>query len=579
MIGIDIKYKSLDNLEDNAFQLEYQFEKLKSQIPNLVFVTEFRTGDHEKYISSNITHIMARLTLGHGMNAINYYMAVGGTNPKGMYKNTEFNYSAYPNTLKFDGSKYITDNSGQSFDFGAPIGEMGQKNNRYEVIKTFSKYLEQHKEGLITSEKVYDDIAILHYYPYTRINFDTKKLKCPINYNKYTREPDSATKSLLKSLNLLGIHPKLLDIQTSSIEQIQPNKIACIWLCNYMDIESLNKLLKFVENGGILISFGDIPTRDEMGVRNTTLMNIYRAAINSDENYTETRLFGESINTYDSFATYKFAKNQDDVKNESQFSPENLSEDDIISQKIDNNRKKITAFHRSFGNGHIYHFGFIFSSKSQSEDYIKKFLNKLNFSSRKTECSNNLSILRQKNPENEEYITVANLTQEDIESDTIIFNSSKNMVNNTDSIKLNALKIPKQTAIQWILNKKINSFAKIMFCSSEINKIQIIRRTTPIQHNIEAFHFTNSVNLFELELDKRPAKISFNGQDITKEAENSTNPMNVNLKEVTRFDNTKQLIITAKYSESIKLEVFFGEEKGFSDVVVFQSIKMDIFMD
>lgn len=580
MIGIDINFKNFEEPIQDFLKIEYQFEKLRSQISNLVFVTEFRTGDHQRFVSSMHTHNMLRLTLGQGMNAINYYMAVGGVNPFGTYKNEKFSYSAYFNTLKFDGEKYINDDTGQSFDFGAPIGEKGQKNTRYNVIKTFSQYLLQHKDGLITSEKLNDPIVILHYFPYTRINFDSKKLKSPINYGRYTREPNSATRTVLKTLNLLGFHPRILDLQCSNLKDIQSNKIAFIWLCNFMDKDSIQKIISYVESGGILISFGDIPSRDELGIKNNALVTIYRAAINNEENYQDCRFLGNNIKTSDSFATFKFAKNEDDLSIESKYSSENISNEDIISERQDGDKRKITGFHRSFGKGHFYHFGYVFNPGTSSDNFLIDFFNKLGFTSKLAEGPpEGLIILRQRNQLNEEYITVSNLTQNDITCDKIKLNNVKNLVNDSDQIILRDLIIPKQTSIQWLLHKKVNDYSQILFCSSEINRIVTIRRTTPIQHIIEGYHFENSMNQFELALYKKPSKIIRNGQDITSELENNKCSDQIHLEEKIKSNGEIILILTLKYSDTITLDIDFSDSLGFNEIILFRSEKTSIFKD
>jgi beta-galactosidase len=77
------------------------------------------------------TAAMEVVKLGSGVAMYGYYMFHGGTNPEGK-KTTlqESQATGYPNDLPV-----------KSYDFQAPIGEFGQMNPSYGVLKTFSLFL------------------------------------------------------------------------------------------------------------------------------------------------------------------------------------------------------------------------------------------------------------------------------------------------------------------------------------------------------------------------------------------------------------------------------------------------------
>jgi beta-galactosidase len=89
-------------------------------------------------LSADDTAAMEVVKLGSGVVGYGYYMFHGGTNPEGK-KSTlqESQATGYPNDLTV-----------KSYDFQAPLGEFGQRNESYRVLKTLNLFLGDFGESL-----------------------------------------------------------------------------------------------------------------------------------------------------------------------------------------------------------------------------------------------------------------------------------------------------------------------------------------------------------------------------------------------------------------------------------------------
>jgi len=81
-------------------------------------------------LSPSDTAAMEVVKLGSGVVLYGYYMFQGGTNPDGKTTLQESQATGYPNDLPV-----------KSYDFQAPIGEFGQMNPSYGVLKTLNLFL------------------------------------------------------------------------------------------------------------------------------------------------------------------------------------------------------------------------------------------------------------------------------------------------------------------------------------------------------------------------------------------------------------------------------------------------------
>jgi hypothetical protein len=254
-----------------------------------------------------------------------------------------------------------------------------------------------------------------------------------------------------------------------------------------------------------------------------------------------------------------------------------IKEKDIIAYKEQNKKKKIFGFHRKIGKGNIYHLGFFIKPERNGKGFLRKFLNLLNFSKQNTEISHELSIVRQKAENGEEFITVANLLNKDLEKISIKFHNFEENRKDKNDISIEDVSIPSRSAIQWSKNKSVTDFLKIIICTSEINKIQKILRIQPSECNIKGFHFKNSKNFMRLEFSKKPENVVLGNKKLSEKKLKEENNLGINLAEKNVGKGLKKYYLSLWYSGNLKLKLSFGDKKKISESIFFEFIEIENF--
>jgi hypothetical protein len=99
-------------------------------------------------LSADDTAAMAVVKLGSGVVGYGYYMFHGGTNPAGAKITLqESQATGYPNDLPV-----------KSYDFQAPLGEFGQENPSYRVLKTLHLFLSDFGAALAPMTPYFPDV-------------------------------------------------------------------------------------------------------------------------------------------------------------------------------------------------------------------------------------------------------------------------------------------------------------------------------------------------------------------------------------------------------------------------------------
>jgi len=564
LVGFTINEEFLLDVNNVEELLETGLEILKTQMPLFNFIPELTIGSPNKIVPPNRIHLLVRLLLGHGIKGMNYYMGVGGRNPQ--LSANEKPSNAYASTVGFDGKSLIIDETGNSYDFGAPIGIKGQKNPSFEVIELTSQYIQSNFEQLLSAKKVYDDeIGCLFYHPYSRLRFDTTKFGFAVNYHQIIRDNPHPEYTII---NKLGYHPKWIDLQNTSIEELRQYKILVILFSVFLHKDCMNLLKLYMEEGGTLLSFYDIPIRNEKLQPDDTLSSLYLAVLHKKESIKKIIFNKDSFSSYGSIYSYIL---KEDKANNSKFSL-----DEIIASDSFPNPNNIYAFHRKVKKGDIYHFGFVPTSDLEAIAHWRKMFNVMNVPQKKIHHPEGLTVLRLQCDTKEELITVANLSQNKLEKFDIVLHDLPQLDGAT-TLQLNDIVIPKKSSVIWSVNKTISENVNIKVCTSEINDIRKVAKSEKVEYIISGFHFQGSKNTLEIFLRNKPIKVLSGKKDITKRLFKADKKSRIQFYEISQIKPPLYLL-NAKYSDDFELCLHF-EGAEITEIVDFNMKKKNIFLD
>ncbi len=225
---------------DNYFDiiLANAFTKAVQPKNQPLFSAEFQSGFQNDVprLQPTTTDLKSRICIGCGMNAINYYMFVGGEN--------------------YEGIGII----GKRHDWQAPVGADGSLRPHYHVIKHLNDVIKTYGKALLDAK--YDVVTHLAFEPdYYLTEYD----------NQYTREFKQELQRMREQILFNGIGKALsfLNITFDGYNMkdekaIDVSKIPSLWVFStgYMNEASQRKLVDYVKNGGNLIISPLLPTQD-----------------------------------------------------------------------------------------------------------------------------------------------------------------------------------------------------------------------------------------------------------------------------------------------------------------------------
>lgn len=122
------------------------------------------TAYHRRpYIYPEDAYSLAIVKLGSGSNLLGYYMYHGGTNPTGfMPGNNDDGSATYLNENQRTPATNYNDMPVKTYDFQAPLGEFGQKNPHYFMLRKLHLFMHDYAEVLAPMEATFpcaQDIA------------------------------------------------------------------------------------------------------------------------------------------------------------------------------------------------------------------------------------------------------------------------------------------------------------------------------------------------------------------------------------------------------------------------------------
>lgn len=198
------------------------------------------------HITPGEMDVLYLLSLAHGLNGMNFYMMVGGENPRGYGLVT-----------------------GRSYDISAPIGPHGEIRPHYYAIKRLGRFLKTHSKKLLRTETM-SDIAVSSYEPYSACS----SLGNTIEYGFRDSVRDALSgyspewpgysglgpgSTLLTLLALSGVSYAVVDLRSASVAELQKHKQLWVFALDFMDEETQRKLTEYVKLGGNLIMLPRVP--------------------------------------------------------------------------------------------------------------------------------------------------------------------------------------------------------------------------------------------------------------------------------------------------------------------------------
>jgi len=225
---------------DNYFDviLANAFTKAVQPDNQPLFSAEFQSGFQGGVprLQPTTTDLKTRICIGGGMNAINYYMFVGGENYEGIGI------------------------MGRRHDWQAPIGANGSLRPHYYVINHLSNVITTY--GLALLDAKHEIVLHLAFDPdYYMTEYDNGFTKSFVTELKRMREQIlfNGIGKALSFLNITYDGYNMLDKFDIDIE-----KIPVLWVFStgFMNEFSQRKLVNYVKNGGKMIISPLLPTKD-----------------------------------------------------------------------------------------------------------------------------------------------------------------------------------------------------------------------------------------------------------------------------------------------------------------------------
>lgn len=271
-----IRNITYDNFHDII--IDNAFTKAVQDPEQPLFSAEFQSGglmDRPRLQPSDI-ELSTRVTVASGMNAINYYMFVSGEN--------------YEDIGLF----------GRRHKWQAPLNEEGEERPHYAKIKYIGQVLNTFKAELLKTKKAVDTYIGL--YPDYYMTEYKNELTAPVIDEISDFRESYQFDGIVRSLTLANISYEAIDIMDSI--EINPYLIPSLWVFStkWMDEEIQIKLLNYIEKGGKLVLYPEVPEFNMVGEKCTILLDAMETTI-KESKFGWTRMNIEGMDTI--FSNYR----------------------------------------------------------------------------------------------------------------------------------------------------------------------------------------------------------------------------------------------------------------------------------
>ncbi|AFN03163.1 beta-galactosidase [Pyrococcus furiosus DSM 3638] len=232
-------YRTFDFKEDRLGHLYYKtgvyryyINKLKT--PPLSIETQTSLAN---VIEKDEAELLYALLPALGIHNINYYLYVGGENPKG--------YESH---------------NGATWDVYSPIGLDGRERQHVEPIKWIGEFLKSNMDFIESQLK--PKVAFGMYEPYEALSMwghRPESFEESVNLQEYL----FGERGLLTLLAMSNVPFDVIDLELSTVEEMLQYEQIWIYSLDFMSREVQEKLARYVEEGGNLVILPTLPSLDE----------------------------------------------------------------------------------------------------------------------------------------------------------------------------------------------------------------------------------------------------------------------------------------------------------------------------
>jgi hypothetical protein len=187
-------------------------------------------------------------------------------------------YYLLQDCLEHDGYEWI---------FQSPLDVKGNPTPRYEVLKQVGAFVEKYGNLLCQTEEVYSPIGLGVYIPHVRdmIRSNLNIWSVREDLNKALLHFGGLT-SMMGVLLECGYNPRVGDLESMTYEELKQLKVLFFYSTGHLDKETYDKILKFVYEGGVLVTIGYPITEDDFGDKIEKNI-LFPAEPYSSSNYTD----------------------------------------------------------------------------------------------------------------------------------------------------------------------------------------------------------------------------------------------------------------------------------------------------
>lgn len=158
------------------------------------------------------------------------------------------------------------EHDGYEWLFQSPLDIKGNPTPRYDVLKKVGSFVEKYGNLLCKSEEIYSPIGMGVYIPHVRdmIRPNMTLWSVREDINK-TLLHFGGLSSMMGVLIECGYNPKVDDIETMSYEELKKLKLLFLFSTGHLDKITYEKILKYVYEGGVLVTIGYPIIEDDFG--------------------------------------------------------------------------------------------------------------------------------------------------------------------------------------------------------------------------------------------------------------------------------------------------------------------------
>ncbi len=411
------------------------------------------------------------------------------SNVQASHFNSEWNPIQLHNLLRMSLS-----HGARSFLIRMPLPQIDEKladpveKVRDTMLTEFAQILRIYPSGL---KKTYDPLSIAYYHPVTRF----KSFNSPINAESFGFPIQYATlkyyyKYILQLLTKFFVQYDVIDLQTITPEALQLKPFMLLYYIGWMEHSIMVKLQDYVKQGGIIISFGDIPHKNAFFEEDLTLHEIYQARCEG-EHAPDSPIRWTGIAPFENLSVVKYLCSYaledpdhtnilaDNLVNNPADNPADNPANNPADNPADNLTKelahneeehRIFAFSRRVDQGLIIHSGILVSSDFSSVTFLEALLEEAKFPNRNMSVSQECVAIQQVAASEERLLLVGNLQEKPLENLSFSFLNPQAQ-HYPALLEINDITLPPQIFHLWHAHKTITKKIHLIYITAEIYSI------------------------------------------------------------------------------------------------------------